>query len=130
MPAGSFPWGLPLGQSWQSSGSWNSLNNTALPVQVQQQSVGNKTLQHPPSLQRSHALTEAVLLLQWTENHKGECSAMQSWGCLLARAAGWEVVLPPLPSCALGARPGTFLTVTCAWGEQVPLPQEMDSQDS
>ena len=55
---------------------------------------------------------------------------MQSWGCLLARAAGREVVLPPLPSFTPGAHPGTFLMATCAWGEQVPLPQEMDSQDS
>lgn len=129
MPAESFPWGLPLGQSWQSPGWWNSLNDTALAVQMQQQSVGDKTLQHPPSLQRSHALTEAVLLW-WTENHKGECSAMQSWGYLPARAAGWEVVLPLLASHALGARPGIFVMVTSAWGGQLRLPQEMDTQDS
>lgn len=55
---------------------------------------------------------------------------MQSWGCLLARAAGWEVVLPFLPRHVPGARPGTFLMVASAWGGQLLLPQEVDTQDS
>lgn len=82
----------------------------ALPMQMQEESASQQTLHHPPSLQRPHALPEALCRLRETQNHKGGCSATRagavSWPKGLLPSAGWEVALctsaalQPFPSHA------------------------------